>query len=208
MRLYANAPGRRAVQIVVDLIVVVGAVTLIWLGALIGSAVRDLATAGRQIESGGSTFNEQMAQLAQKAGDIPLVGDSLQQPFSAAAGAGGSLRDAGETFATSVDRIGWLITVAVIVATVCVATLLWIGLRLPWIRRAGHAGRQLRLPGGEVLLAWEALHRSKPAVLLAIHPDPVGAVRAADPVVTNALAHLRLTQLGLHPARARLHLPG
>lgn len=204
MSFYANAPARRTIQIVIDAILLVWLVSLIWLGWLIGAAVRDLAGAGQQMESGGSTFNEQMTQLAQKAGDIPLVGADLKQPFSAAAGAGGSLRDAGATFATSVNRIGWLVTIAVIIATVCIAALLWIGLRLPWIRRAANARRQIRMPRGEVLLAWEALSRSTPASLLAIHPDPIGAVRAGDPVITNALADLRLNQLGLHPARARI----
>lgn len=206
--MYANTTARRTTQIVIDAILLIWVVALVWLGALIGSSVRDLATAGRQLESGGTTFNEQMNQLATKAGNIPLVGDQLEEPFSAAAGAGGSVRDAGETFATSVDRIGWLITITIVIGTVCIAALLWIGLRLPWIRRAGHATRQIRMPGGEVLLAWEALNRSKPAPLLAIHPDPIRAVRAGDPMVTNALADLRLDQLGLHPARARAGLAG
>lgn len=199
MTLYANTPARRWFQVIVDLALVVWVVALVWLGWVIGSAVRGLSSAGDQLADGGTTFSQQMNELAQKAGSIPLVGQELQAPFGAAAGAGGNVRAAGESFSNSITRVGWLLTVAIAVGTVFVAVLLWVIARLPWVLRARRAQRQLLMPGGEILLGWEALNSSSPASLLAIHPDPVHAWRAGDMDTTNQLAALRLRQLGLAP---------
>ncbi|KYH44704.1 hypothetical protein [Branchiibius sp. NY16-3462-2] len=197
MTLYSNTPTRRTLQIVTDVALIIWTVALCWLAWVIGARMRDLGEAGRQLRDGGSTFDEQMSTLAQKAGDIPLVGTSLQEPFHAAAGAGVSVREAGETFATNIDRLGWLLAATIALSSLFVAVMLWLGLRLPWVRRASVASRRLQMPGGDALLAWDALEASKPASLLAVHPDPVTAWRMGDPAATRGLADLRLAQLGL-----------
>ncbi|MFC6713689.1 hypothetical protein [Branchiibius cervicis] len=197
MTLYSNTPARRTVQILTDFLLLVWTVVLCWLAWMIGARMRQLGEAGRQLRDGGSTFDEQMRSLAQKAGDIPLVGSSLQEPFQSAAGAGVSVRDAGETFATTIDRLGWLLAATIALSAVFVAVMLWLGLRLPWVRRASVARRRLQMPGGDALLAWDALQNSKPASLLAVNPDPVVAWRLGDPVAVRGLADLRLAQLGL-----------
>ena len=197
MTLYSNTPARRTVQILTDLLLLVWTIVLCWLAWMIGARMRQLGEAGRQLRDGGSTFDEQMRSLAQKAGDIPLVGSSLQEPFQSAAGAGVSVRDAGETFATTIDRLGWLLAATIALSAVFVAVMLWLGLRLPWVRRASVARRRLQMPGGDALLAWDALQNSKPASLLAVNPDPVVAWRLGDPVAVRGLADLRLAQLGL-----------
>lgn len=197
MTLYSNTPARRTVQILIDVLMLVWTVVLCWLAWTIGARMRQLGDAGRQLRDGGSTFDDQMRTLAQKAGDIPLVGSSLQEPFQSAAGAGVSVRDAGETFATNIDRLGWLLAATIALSSVFVAVMLWLGLRLPWVRRASVARRRLQMPGGDTLLAWDALESSKPASLLAVSPDPVAAWRLGDPVAVRGLADLRLAQLGL-----------
>lgn len=197
MTLYSNTSTRRTLQIVTDLALLIWVIALCWLAWAVGSGMRDLAEAGRQLRDGGTTFDEQMTTIAQKAGDIPLVGSSLQEPFQSAAGAGTSVRDAGQTFATSIDRLGWLLTATIALSAIFVAVMLWLGLRLPWVRRASVASRRLQMPGGDALLAWDALEASKPASLLAVHPDPVTAWRLGDPAATRGLADLRLAQLGL-----------
>lgn len=197
MTLYSNTPTRRTIQIVIDLVLLIWVAALCWLAWAVGSSMRNLAEAGRQMRDGGTTFDEQMRTLAQKAGDIPLVGSSLQEPFQSAAGAGVSVRDAGQTFATSIDRLGWLLTATIALSALFVAVMLWLGLRLPWVRRASVASRRLQMPGGDTLLAWDALEASKPASLLAVHPDPVAAWQHGDPAAVRGLADLRLAQLGL-----------
>lgn len=200
MTLYSNTPTRRTIQIVIDVLLLVWTVVLCWLAWTIGARMRDLADSGRQMRDGGSTFDEQMRTLAQKASDIPLVGSSLQEPFQSAAGAGISVRDAGQTFAVNIDRLGWLLAATIALSSIFVAVMLWLGLRLPWVRRASVASRRLQMPGGDALLAWDALEASKPASLLAVHPDPVTAWRLGDPGAVRGLADLRLAQLGLRRA--------
>lgn len=197
MTLYSNTPARRTVQILIDVLLLIWTAVLCWLAWTIGARMRQLGDAGRQLRDGGSTFDDQMRTLAQKAGDIPLVGSSLQEPFQSAAGAGVSVRDAGETFATNIDRLGWLLAATIALSSVFVAVMLWLGLRLPWVRRASVARRRLQMPCGDTLLAWDALESSKPASLLAVSPDPVAAWRLGDPVAVRGLADLRLAQLGL-----------
>ena len=78
MKLYADLPGRRAAQVVADVL------SVGWILACtnIGKAVHDatmglrqpadgLASAGNQLEAGMTSAGDRIAQ-------VPLVGDSLQ----------------------------------------------------------------------------------------------------------------------------------
>ncbi len=81
---YATTPGRLLAQLISDITVAVW--TTLWM--LVGLAVHDaisiIGEAGRQIEIGSHGIAGNLAAAGQDAQRIPVVGDALSNPITAA----------------------------------------------------------------------------------------------------------------------------
>jgi hypothetical protein len=196
VKLYAETAGLRARQVLADLGVL--AWTALWVaaGVALYRLVEKLAVPGARVERAGGSFAGDVAEIQQKIGGLPVVGDDLQGPFGRLAGVGRTLADAGATQQEVVHQLAlWL---GIVIAAVPVLTLLlvWLPRRVGWAREAGAASR-LRLGGADLeLFAIRAVANRPLRELHRVTPDPAGALRAGD---YTALAELELRTLGLRP---------
>ena len=194
MKLYAETAGLRARQLVGDLAVVAWAALWVWAGLTLYRLVEKLAVPGARLEQAGGGFAGDVAEIQQRVGRIPVVGNELQGPFGRLAGVGQTLADAGATQQAAVHQLAlWL---GVVVAAVPIVALLlaWLPRRVAWAREAGAASR-LRLDGADLeLFAIRAVANRSLRELHRVTPDPAGALRAGE---FSALADLELRALGL-----------
>jgi hypothetical protein len=201
VKLYAETSGLRARQVLGDLAVVAWTAAWVWAGVTLYRLVEKLAVPGARLEQAGGGFAGDVAEIRQKVGRVPVVGNELQGPFGRLAGVGQTLADAGATQQQVVHQLAlWL---GVLVAAVPIVTLLlaWLPRRVSWAREAGAASR-LRLAGADLeLFALRAVANRPLRQLHRVTPDPAGALRAGE---YEALADLELRALGL---RARPRRP-
>ena len=194
MKLYAETSGLRARQVLGDLAVVAWTAAWVWAGVTLYRLVEKLAVPGARLEQAGGGFAGDVAEIRQKVGRVPVVGNELQGPFGRLAGVGQTLADAGATQQQVVHQLAlWL---GVLVAAVPIVTLLlaWLPRRVSWAREAGAASR-LRLAGADLeLFALRAVANRPLRQLHRVTPDPAGALRAGE---YGALADLELRALGL-----------
>lgn len=197
MKLYADFAPRRTAQIIADILALLGIVLAIWAGAAVHATVVALADLGRQIEDAGTGFRENMTEIGETLGGVPLLGEGIRAPFDAASGAGGTLESAGQTQQDVVSTAAVLLGLAVALAPIGFILLLWALPRLRFARRAAEAVRLRAMPEGAELLALRALDGASAQELLAIAPRPLAAWRAGDVEVTRALAQLELRGAGV-----------
>jgi hypothetical protein len=201
VKLYAETAGLRARQVLGDLAVL--AWTAAWAAAGLGlyRLVEKLAVPGERVERAGSAFAGDIAEIQQKVGRVPVVGDELRDPFGRLAGVGRTLAEAGSTQQEVVQQLALWLGVAVAAVPVVALLLVWLPRRVAWAREAGAASR-LRLDAADLeLFAIRAVANRSLRELRRVTPDPAGALRAGDHV---GLAELELRALGL---RARPRRP-
>jgi hypothetical protein len=200
VKLSAETAGLRARQLLGDLAVVVWTALWVWGGLTLYRLVEKLAVPGARLEQAGGGFAGDVAEIQQRVGRIPVVGNELQGPFGRLAGVGQTLADAGATQQAAVHQLAlWL---GVVVAAVPIVALLltWLPRRVAWAREAGAASR-LRLGGADLeLFALRAVANRPLRELHRVTPDPAGALRAGE---FEALADLELRALGLRAAPRR-----
>ncbi len=197
MVLYSDYSATRTRQIVGDVIAIAVAAVVIAVAASVAAAIRALGAFGRDLEAAGLDFQSGLTDAAESLGDIPLIGDGIRGPFDLAAGAGGSVAEAGRQQQAFVELIatttGWLIALLPL-------TVLALGWLLPRIRFAVRK-RRLRamIAGGMTAdtLAARAVARAPLRQLVAVHPDPAAAWRSNDPGLVRALAGVELRRSGI-----------
>jgi hypothetical protein len=194
VKLYAETPGLRARQLLGDLATLAWTAGWLAAGLAMYRLVERLAVPGARVEQAGTDFAGDVAQIRERIGRVPVVGDQLQGPFGRLAGTGRTLAEAGATQQEVVHQLAlWL---GVVVAAVPVVTLLlvWLPRRVAWAREAGAASR-LRLEGANLeLFAIRAVANRPLRELRRVSADPAGALRAGE---HEALADLELRALGL-----------
>jgi hypothetical protein len=194
VKLYAETAGLRARQLLGDLAVLAWTAAWVAAGVALYRLVEKLAVPGARVERAGGDFAGNVAEIQQKVGRVPVVGDDLQDPFGRLAGVGRTLADAGVTQQEVVHQLAlWL---GVVVAAVPVAALLlaWLPGRVAWAREAGAASRLRRAGADLELFAIRAVANRPLRDLHRVTPDPAGALRAGE---FEALADLELRALGL-----------
>ncbi|MFN2488175.1 MAG: hypothetical protein ABR529_00220 [Actinomycetota bacterium] len=196
MTLYAEVPGRRLRQIVGDAALVAW-IALWWrVGAWIYELVGRLAGPGAAVERAGRDLALPLERAGDEVSSIPVVGDALQQPFEAAAGAGRSLAAAGAAQQDVVANLALWLGVLLAVIPISLLLALYLPPRLRWVREAT-AARRLGLDLGDLeLFALRAVATRPLSRLRRAAPDPLRALRAGDHA---ALAALELDELGLRP---------
>ncbi|MFD6109707.1 hypothetical protein ACFWG0_06280 [Streptomyces yangpuensis] len=201
MLLYAQTPARRNRQILADLIAVLLIAVAVRFALAVHETIMLLAEPGRKVESSGDSLAAALDDAGETASRVPLVGDLLKTPLRSASDAGSGLADAGESLQDIVGQVAFLAALGLIVVPVAFVLLLWLPLRLRWIRRTATIRRLLDAPGGADLLALRAL-TGPPGDLAAIPAPPGGladAWRRGDRQAISALSEITLRRAGLRP---------
>lgn len=199
MKLYSDIPGRRHLQMVADVGVVVWVVVWVRVAMRVHEVTSQLAEPGRQLADAGSSFRGTMTSAGDSVDDLPLLEDRVATPFRSAAGVGGQIQEAGENLVTTVDRVALLLALTTALAPIVLGCGVWLLLRVRFVRRASAAQRFIDADADLDLFALRAMARQPMPRLARISPDPAGAWRRGDRDVIRALAVLELKECGLHP---------
>ncbi|PUB20260.1 hypothetical protein C8K30_1163 [Promicromonospora sp. AC04] len=195
MRLYAAAPARCARQVLGDLMLLAWIAGWAWVGRQVHESTLELAGPGRATASAADDMAGRFHDVEGRIGGLPGVGDDLAAPFSGAAEAAESLAAAGRSQVETVEDVALLAGIAVFLIPVLLVAVLYVPLRIRFVRRA-YAARHLA-GSDPALLALRALANQPLRALTRISDDPVGAWRDGDPAVVRRLADLELRDLGL-----------
>lgn len=199
MKLYADLPGRRTLQILADLGIVAWVCAWAWVGRVVHDATLGLAAPGRQLQSAGSGFREQMTGAGNAVNDVPLVGDKIATPFRRAGTAGTTIQQAGTDLVEAVNRLANLLGWVTALVPIVIVGLIWLFVRGRFVRRATAAQRFIDQAADLDLFALRAMARQPMRKLAAISPDPTGAWRRGEESTIRALALLELRDSGLQP---------
>ena len=199
MRFYAERPGRAALQLLADLLVV----GWIWLTVVVARTVHDFVLGmqepARTIAGAGESIRGAFDDAARTASNVPFVGDDLARALGAGTGAGDSLVNAGREQMEAIARVAFGTTVATVLLGVMPVLLMWLPLRVRYARLARSAVAARAVDSD--LLALRAITRRPVRALLRIAPDPAASWRRNERAVVHDLAALELRSLGLRAPR-------
>lgn len=201
MKLYADAPARRAWQIATDLFAVVWVWSWVWAARKLHGLVASLAEPGIALEDAGNGLRDRLLGAADTVDGLPLVGDQLRGPFDVVADAGTAIAEAGQKQQDVVSDLALALAGLMLVLALAAILFTWLPLRVWWIRRASAARALVRESADPSLFALRALANRPLRQLHRVHPDPATAWRLGDQAVIARLAALELGELGLRPPR-------
>ncbi|MEO5982920.1 MAG: hypothetical protein ABIQ13_11440 [Pedococcus sp.] len=202
MKLYADLPGRRTLQILADLGIVAWVSAWAWVGRLVHDTTLGLAAPGHGLQSAGSGFRKEMTGAGNAVKDVPLVGDKIAAPFRRAGSAGTTIQQAGTDLVDAVGKLANLLGWVSALVPIVIVGLLWVFVRGRFVRRATAAQRFIDQSADLDLFALRAMAGQPMRKLAAISPDPAGAWRRGDKPTIRALALLELRDSGLAPPAA------
>ncbi|KZS76912.1 hypothetical protein A4G29_10200 [Mycobacterium kansasii] len=194
---YSTRPVRLAIQLFSD--ITVAAWTTVWVlvGLAVHSAISTIAEAGRQIENGSQGIAGNLASAGHGAQHIPLVGDAVSKPITAASEAALDIAGAGHSLDTTASWLAVLLALAVAATPILAVAMPWLFLRLRFFRRKWTVTTLAATAAGQQLLALRALANRSPAKLAAVSADPVGGWRREDTATIRGLAALELRAAGV-----------
>lgn len=196
MKLYSDFGGRRAAQVIGDLVALGLIASSVWAAVLVHGFVTGFAILGRRLEEAGTGFRGSMTDIGDTLGDVPLIGPGIAEPFDGASAAGATLESVGR----GQQVVGWIALFAAIgIAALPIAAvlLLWIAPRVVRAVRAGRTTAALTRAGGTDLLALRALTDRNLLGVLAVDPDAVAGWRRGDPDTIRTLAALEARAVGV-----------
>lgn len=199
---YSTRPMRLLAQLFSDVTVTIWTAIWTFVGLAVHDAIAVIGTAGRQIETGSRGIADNLASAGHGAHHIPLLGDAVSKPITAAADAARDIAAAGHSLHATASWLSVLLAVAVASPPILAVTMPWLFLRIRFFRRKWVVTALAGTPAGEQLLALRAMTNRPPAKLVQISPDPVGAWRHEDFLTIRALAALELRSAGIR-VRAR-----
>ena len=138
---YAQNPGRRTLQVVGDLLLLVWIYVWIRAGLAVHGTTMALAEPGRRLDEGATDVAGSMADAGDAAQDVPLVGDDLAEPFTSAGDAAGAIAAAGRRQVEVVEDLALLLGVVIAAIPILIVVLFYMPLRVRFARRAGAARR-------------------------------------------------------------------
>ena len=197
MKLYADAPGHQARQVLGDLLLVLWIALWVRLSQVVSDATLALAAPGEQIEEAGTGLAGKLRDAGGTVGGLPLVGDQARAPFDGAGDAADRIAAAGAAQVEAVQTLAFWLSLAVGAIPILVVVAFYVPLRWRFIRTAS-AGRRFVDSGADLdLFALRAMSNQPLHRLARISDDPVRAWRDGDPDVVRALAALELRDTGL-----------
>ncbi len=198
---YATTPTRLLGQLISDVVVIAWTTVWVLVGMAVHSAVATIAEFGRQVEGGANGIAGNLDSAGNGAHKVPLIGDALSKPLSAAGEAARDIADAGHNLGVTASWLAWLLALAVAAPPIFAVAIPWLFLRVRFFRRKWTALTLAATPAGEQLLALRALANRPLAKLGAVHPDPVGAWHSHDRAAIRGLAALELRAAGVRRRR-------
>jgi hypothetical protein len=203
MKIYADAPVRRSLQISGDVLLAIWVYLWVQTALVVRDATLSLAEPGEQISAAGGGLAEQLRDAGRTVGDVPLVGDEVRAPFDGAGGAADRIAAAGDAQVEAVQTLAFWLGLAVGAIPVLIALAVYLPLRWRFIREATAGRRFVDSTDDLDLFALRAMARQPLHRLARISDDPAGAWRRGDPEVVRDLAALELRDSGLAvPARS------
>jgi hypothetical protein len=190
-------------QLFSDAVMVVWAAIWVVVGLAVHSAVATVAEFGYRVESGANGVAGNLDSAGHSADNIPLIGDSLAKPLSAAGDAAREIAGAGQTLGVTAGWLAWLLALAVAAPPILALMMPWLFARVRFVRRKWTAVALASTLAGEELLALRALANRPLPRLAAVSTDPVGAWRSQDRIAIRGLAALELRASGIRAAGIR-----
>ncbi len=200
---YATTPGRLLWQLASDVLIVGWTTVWVFVGLAVHSAVAVIAEFGYQVQSGANGVAGNLDSAGNSADNVPLIGDSLAKPLSAAGDAAREIAGAGQSLGVTASWLAWLLALAVAAPPILALMMPWLFLRVRFFRRQWTAITLASTAAGEELLALRALANRPLPKLAAINPDPVGAWRSQDRMAIRGLAALELRATGIRASNLR-----
>ena len=199
MKLFADTPLRRTLQVIADLLFVAWLVLWVWIGSAVHDGTMELAAPARQTDSSATAMADQLRDAGGRLGDAPLVGDELAVPFDKAADASDGIAAAGRDTVDAVERLALLLGLSVALIPIMIVSAIHLPRRWRFVREATAGARFIDAQEDLDLFALRALANQPMRVLARVSDDPAGAWRARDPEVVRRLAELELADVGLRP---------
>lgn len=197
MTLYADLPARRARQLLGDAWLIFWTLLWIWVALRLHDLIMNLAAPGVAIAESAGKLATDISSAADAVGSVPLIGATLTAPFDGMSNAAQQIADAGQAQADAVGTIAMALSVCIAVIAIASYAVVWIPIRIAFIRRATAARRFIDANADLDLFALRAIARQPMHVLAGIDADPAGAWRRGDQSVIRALAELELRSEGL-----------
>jgi hypothetical protein len=195
MTWYSEIPARRTRQIAGDIWLVAWSALWIWAAVRLYDLVMNLAAPGLAVSSSATDLAGRFDDAGAAVGQVPLIGDALQSPFDGMGGAAIAIADAGQASADAVGLLARFLAIALAVLGIASWAMVWVPIRIAFIRRATAARRFLDSTEDLDLFALRAMARQP--LLARISDDPAGAWRRGDQRVIGELAALELRAEGL-----------
>ncbi len=197
MKLYADLPARRTRQILWDLVGLALICFWIWLGATVYHGINELGAVGEQMVSVGGSLSQNLTDMGDTLGSVPLIGDGIRAPFDSASEGAQNIVQAGQDQQEFVNNLAWLVAIGLVIAPILATLAFWL---IPRVRFAISATRVRAIaanPGGDDLLALRALARRPLNELSSLRLDIAEGWRRGDPEVIAGLAALEKRAAGL-----------
>lgn len=201
MKLYADAPVRRTLQLAGDLLLVLWVVGWLKVADVVRDATLGLAAPGRRIEAAGGVLASRLREAGSAVDDLPLVGDEVRSPFDGAGRAADEVAAAGTSQVQAVQHLAFWLGVCVAAIPIVVLLVVYLPGRWRFVRQATAARRFVDSSADLALFALRAMANQPMHRLARVTDDPVSAWRDGDPDVVRALAALELEDAGLRVSR-------
>ncbi len=197
MTWYSEIPARRTRQLLGDAWLVLWSALWIWIALRLYDLVMNLAAPGLAVADSATDMSDRFASAGDALGGVPLIGEALQSPFDGMSSAAIAIADAGQASADAVGLLARFLAVALAVLGIASWAMVWVPIRIAFIRRATAARRFVDSTDDLDLFALRAMARQPLHLLAKISDDPAGAWRRGDREVISALASLELRAEGL-----------
>ena len=202
MTWYSEIPARRTRQLLGDAWLVLWSALWIWIALRLYDLVMNLAAPGLAVADSATDMSDRFASAGEALASVPLIGEALQSPFDGMSSASVSIAEAGQASADAVGLLARFLAIALAVLGIASWAMVWVPIRVAFIRRATAARRFLDSTDDLDLFALRAMARQPLHLLARISDDPAGAWRRGDQAVIAELASLELRSEGLAPRAA------
>jgi hypothetical protein len=194
---YSEIPARRTRQIAGDVWLVLWSALWIWVAYRLHDLIMNLAAPGLAIAEGATDLATSIDDAGETVASVPLIGDAISAPFDGMADAALGIADAGQSTADAVALLARFLSIALAVLAIMSWAVIWVPIRIAFIRRATAARKLVDANEDLDLFALRAMARQPLHVLARISDDPAGAWRRGDQRIISELAALELRSEGL-----------
>jgi hypothetical protein len=203
MGIYAQTPGRMTRQVLSDVFIVGWIFLMCQGGFAVRDAVQGLAEPVQAMTSSARNLGKELGEAQKAAQQIPAVGNQVGNSLRQVQRSNASIATFGEQQLSAISRMSIILGLITAIIPSAVALVLWLPIRLRFIRRMRAAQLLVSSAPDLEIFALRALTRQPLKALDRISPDPAGSWRRGDLRVINKLAALELRSLGLRPPYSR-----